>query len=280
MDKRPMLRALVHLKKRKDMKTLKAFIAIACLALGTVACHSCSGAFGTKTIKASKNYVRKDIRVDRFSKLAVAGSMDVAYTQKPGRPTVEVYTSDNIAEVLDIRVEGSTLCIGFKKNVSVSYGKLEIKVSSERLSGIAVAGSGGVEVRGGLKADDLAVSVAGSGDVDVERISCTNLSASVAGSGDVKLPDVAARRTKVSVAGSGDVEIKGIADEVVYSVAGSGDISAAGFKARKVNASVTGSGDIKCHATDSLKVRIAGSGDVGYKGNPVLDLPKKGVHRL
>lgn len=60
------------------MKALTTFIAIALLAFSTTACsqqHTYrSGGFGSKTVKASKNYVTKDIKVDNFTKLSVAGS--------------------------------------------------------------------------------------------------------------------------------------------------------------------------------------------------------------
>ena len=69
------------------MKALTTFIAIALLAFSTTACsqqHTYrSGGFGSKTVKASKNYVTKDIKVDNFTKLSVAGSPDVTYTQNP-----------------------------------------------------------------------------------------------------------------------------------------------------------------------------------------------------
>lgn len=225
------------------MKALTTFIAIALLAFSTTACsqqHTYrSGGFGSKTVKASKNYVTKDIKVDNFTKLSVAGSPDVTYTQKSGKPTVEVYTSDNIVDLLDIRVKDNTLYIGFKKNVSVSYNKLEVRVSAEKLNGIAVAGSG-----------------------------------------DMKLNNVTANFTRASVAGSGTAILSGSTQEAEYSVAGSGDLLASDFVAKKASASVAGSGDIKCHATDFLKVRTSGSGSVGYKGNPELDYPKKGLYKL
>ena len=67
------------------MKALTTFIAIALLAFSTTACsqqHTYrSGGFGSKTVKASKNYVTKDIKVDNFTTLSVAGSPDVTYTQ-------------------------------------------------------------------------------------------------------------------------------------------------------------------------------------------------------
>ena len=278
------------------MKALTTFIAIALLAFSTTACsqqHTYrSGGFGSKTVKASKNYVTKDIKVDNFTKLSVAGSPDVTYTQKSGKPTVEVYTSDNIVDLLDIHVKDNTLYIGFKKNVSVSYNKLEVRVSAEKLNGIAVAGSGDVELKNGLKTDsgdisgnsisctDLDISIAGSGDINSSDITCNDLQVSVAGSGDMKLNNVTANFTRASVAGSGTAILSGSTQEAEYSVAGSGDLLASDFVAKKASASVAGSGDIKCHATDFLKVRTSGSGSVGYKGNPELDYPKKGLYKL
>lgn len=286
------------------MKNLTTFLTIAILAFSTTACSQqhtySSGKFGSKTIKASKNYVTKNMKVENFTKLSVAGSPDVIYTQKPGRPSVEIYTSDNIVDLLNIRVEGNTLIVGFKKNVSVSYDKLEVRVSAEKLNGIAVAGSGDVELANGLKTDELKISVAGSGDIEGNDISCTDLSVSVAGSGDINSSTITCNNLKVSVAGSGDmklsnvtatsatasvagsgtVRLSGSTEEAEYSVAGSGDLFASDFQAKKVSASVTGSGDIKCHATDFLKVRTSGSGSVGYKGNPELDYPKKGLYKL
>ena len=280
------------------MKALTTFIAIALLAFSTTACsqqHTYrSGGFGSKTVKASKNYVTKDIKVDNFTKLSVAGSPDVTYTQKSGKPTVEVYTSDNIVDLLDIHVKDNTLYIGFKKNVSVSYNKLEVRVSAEKLNGIAVAGSGDVELKNGLKTDNLKIAVTGSGDISGNSISCTDLDISIAGSGDINSSDITCNDLQVSVAGSGDMKLNnvtanftrasvagsGSTQEAEYSVAGSGDLLASDFVAKKASASVAGSGDIKCHATDFLKVRTSGSGSVGYKGNPELDYPKKGLYKL
>ena len=265
------------------MKALTTFIAIALLAFSTTACsqqHTYrSGGFGSKTVKASKNYVTKDIKVDNFTKLSVAGSPDVTYTQKSGKPTVEVYTSDNIVDLLDIHVKDNTLYIGFKKNVSVSYNKLEVRVSAEKLNGIAVAGSGDISGNS-ISCTDLDISIAGSGDINSSDITCNDLQVSVAGSGDMKLNNVTANFTKASVAGSGTAILSGSTQEAEYSVAGSGDLFASDFVAKKASASVAGSGDIKCHATDFLKVRTSGSGSVGYKGNPELDYPKKGLYKL
>lgn len=251
---------------------------------------------GGKEVKASKNYVTKQIKVSDFDQIAVSGSLDVTYTQQSGKPKVEIYTSDNIVDLLDIYVKNGKLNLGFKKNVKVSYNKLEIRVTSEDLNAVNVAGSGDFKFTNGLKTDQLKMNVAGSGDITASNIQCSqgftanvagsgdieckqlkaaDMDISVAGSGDLKIENALVTSANASVAGSGTVKISGNADKANYSVAGSGDLYANDFKVQNISASVAGSGDIKCHAVEHLKARVSGSGTIGYKGDPELDYPEK-----
>lgn len=292
-----------NIKKQSIMKNLATLITCASLAIATCGCaqnHTYSSGFGRNKVKASNNYVTKEIKVEDFTGLRVTGSPDVSYTQRSGKPRVEVYTSDNIVELLDIYVKDNTLYAGFKKNINVSYNKLEIRVFSEKLNEISVSGSGDVVLKNGLKTDglqisiagsgdiqgndiactELGISIAGSGDVKHSNIQCTGLQVSIAGSGDLKLDNVTCQNAEASVAGSGTVVLSGSTQEATYKISGSGDLFASDFQAKRVSASVSGSGDIKCHASDFLKVRTSGSGSVGYKGDPELDYPKKGLYKL
>lgn len=236
---------------------------------------------GGKEVKASKNYVTKQIKVSDFDQIAVSGSLDVTYTQQSGKPKVEIYTSDNIVDLLDIYVKNGKLNLGFKKNVKVSYNKLEIRVTSEDLNAVNVAGSGDFKFTNGLKTDQLKMNVAGSGDIECKQLKAADIDISVAGSGDLKIENALVTSVNASVAGSGTVKISGSADKANYSVAGSGDLYANDFKVQNISASVAGSGDIKCHAVEHLKARVSGSGTIGYKGNPELDYPeKKKVYKL
>lgn len=282
-----------------------AFILMALvLTVGTQACsYSGNYGFGSgKRVIGSNNYVTKEIRIDNFKHISVSGSADVTYTQKSGRPKVEVYTSDNIVELLNIYVEDNTLRIGFKKGYNISYKKLEVRVTSPTLNGISIAGSADIDLVNGVKTDDFKlniagsadinsphtidctnscdISIAGSGDIDANTLRCNQLNVTVAGSGDMTIKDAQVTNAKASVAGSGTVTIAGTVDTAEYSVAGSGDLNVSNFRARSVSARVTGSGDIRCHATEFLKARTAGSGSIGYKGDPQLDLEKKGVYKL
>lgn len=305
MDKRRMF----YFKLTTDMKKLTT---LATLFLLVFSISSCAQSYrhrfstgnswlGGKEVKASKNYVTKEIKVKDFDRIQVEGSLDVTYKQQTGKPEVEIYTSDNIVDLLDIYVKGGTLYLNFKKNVSVAYNKLEIRVCSNRLGYASVTGSGSLDLANALNTDNLELKVTGSGDITGGDISCTEgFTASVTGSGDFKCKQLTTRMLNVGVTGSGDLnvenasatsvvanvagsgtlKIKGKAEEAEYSVAGSGDLLASDFEVQRVSAAVAGSGDIKCHAVKFLKARTNGSGDIGYKGNPELDYPKKGLYKL
>lgn len=162
---------------------------------------------GGKEVKASKNYVTKQIKVNDFDQIAVGGSLDVTYTQQAGKPKVEIYTSDNIVDLLDIYVKDGKLNLGFKKNVKVAYNKLEIRVTSEDLNAVSVAGSGDFDFTNGLKTDQLKMNVAGSGDLYADGFKVQHVTASVAGSGDIKCHAVEYLKARVS--GSGSIGYKG-----------------------------------------------------------------------
>lgn len=285
----------------KALTTTFAILAF-CTTLFAQSCTTQGGNLGGKTIKASKNYVTKELRVDDFNSIKLTGSPNVIYTQKVGRPQVEVYTSDNIVDLLDIHVERGTLYVGFRKNVSVSYQKLEVRISSERLNQIALSGSGDIRFANGLHTEDMQISLAGSGDIQTDNLECSGklkislagsgdinarnltcrtLEASVVGSGDMTLKSLTSQETEASVTGSGDLTLSGKTGEASYRVAGSGDLHASALEAQQVKASVSGSGDIRCHATQALKATVSGSGEIGYKGNPQqVEKSKKGVYRL
>lgn len=291
------------------MKKLTTFATLFLLVFTMSACaqsykhrfNTGSGWLNGKEVKASKNYVTKEIKVKDFDRIQVGGSLDVTYKQQPGKPEVEIYTSDNIVDLLDVYVKGGTLYLNFKKNVSVAYNKLEIRVNSSRLSYVGVTGSGSLDLADELKADNLEMKVTGSGDITGGSIRCAQgftasvtgsgdfkckqlttqmLNATVTGSGDLNVENASATSVVANVTGSGTLKIKGAAQEAEYKVAGSGDLLASDFEVQRVSASVAGSGDIKCHAVKFLKARTSGSGDIGYKGNPELDYPKKGLYKL
>ncbi len=91
---------------------------------------------------------------------------------------------------------------------------------------------------------------------------------SINGSGDVTLKDYNQPSLAVSIAGSGDVDGRGATEALTVDIAGSGDVDLRFLPARKATLTIAGSGDINADASDEAVIRVSGSGDVSLQRSP------------
>lgn len=108
--------------------------------------------------------------------------------------------------------------------------------------------------------NDLRIDQAGSGRVRAG--SAGTMTIRIAGSGDVAANEIADGLT-VAIAGAGDVSTARVSGPIKLEVAGDGDISLGGGHATEMTVKIAGSGDVDYRGeADSLDASIAGSGDV------------------
>ena len=202
--------------------------------------------FGKK-VRGNGDMVNKTRNVGEYDKISVGGSFDVKlFEGKEGK--IDIRIDENLLDYLITEVEGGKLKIKWKKGVNI-YSKSRILVT--------------VPFK-----DIEAVGLAGSGDVYSEDvIKSASFKAALSGSGDLKLK-VDTGFLKTGISGSGDVALSGNATTVDGAISGSGDIHAYDLITREADLSIAGSGGIKISVSDKLKARIAGSGNIYYKGNP------------
>jgi len=212
-----------------------------------------------KHVVGSKNYISQEVKADHFNEIKLLGSANISYHQDT-RSHVEIHGSDNIIPLVETYVDGNTLMIKFKKNVSIWKGKLEIKVFAPELNKL---------------------SINGSGNIQGEGLNCRRMAVSINGSGDVRLQQIESQECQAGISGSGNINLKGKAIQAKYAIAGSGNIQAADLEAENTDASISGSGNISCYASQKLVARVKGSGDIAYKGNPQeVDAPRKNIRQI
>ena len=127
-------------------------------------------------IVASGKYITKNVKVSGLDRIQLKGSPPIAYTQSSGGTKVQVTGSDNLVDLIECRVEGSTLIVNMKPHTNISYGKagrLKVLVSSPSLRSAFLQGSGDIYL-GNLKAEELEVSLAGSGDIVAGDVTCNS----------------------------------------------------------------------------------------------------------
>ena len=206
--------------------------------------------WGGKKIKGNGKVVTIERSVGEYESISSAGWFDVILVDgQEGKITLK--GEENLLEYIETEVKNGKLTIKTEKGVNLKSsnwkGGIEITIPIEEVSAVSLAGSGDVISRTTIKSDTFKASLAGSGDVTLS---------------------VEAGDFEASLSGSGDMKFDGSAETFKVSVAGSGDIDAFDMNADYVEATVAGSADLNVTAKKEIKARVAGSGDITYKGNP------------
>jgi hypothetical protein len=233
---------------------MKAIILVSSLALA--ACNMAADAQGTA---GGGERGQRSFNLAGFDRVALAGPHDVIVTVGPAH-SVRAEGDRDTLDKLDIRVEGGGLKIGMKKG-NWSFGwskdrpKTTIYVSLPAIRGAAIAGSG---------------------DMQIDRVEAERFSGSIAGSGDLRVAAMRAGQADFEIAGSGNISAAGSAGRAAVEIAGSGDVDLAALEARTASIEIVGSGDVRAKAMETANVSIMGSGDVTMSGTARCTVEKRG----
>ena len=201
-------------------------------------------------VNGNGKMIQKTRNAGDFDKLGVAGSFDVTLA-KGDEGKIELSVEENLEPYLETKVKDGKLTIGWKKGTNIKTSKkTTVKVYFQTIEGVALAGSGDVIGEDVISGDKLSVAIAGSGDINLK----------------LKTGEL-----KSAISGSGDMVFTGSADSFEGAIAGSGDVKAEGLKVQKAELKISGSGSFSTHVEQELVARVAGSGDIRYKGNPEVE---------
>lgn len=192
-----------------------------------------------------------------FDKVALRGPDRVIVKVGPAM-SVSAVGDTAILDRLEIEVVDGTLRVGRKESQGIGWrkgGEATVTVTLPALT---------------------AASVAGSGDMDVDRAQAASFDASIAGSGNLRIASLTADSASINVAGSGDARIAGQAQSVDVAIAGSGDVDLAGLKSERAGIAIAGSGNVRAGVTGEAEVSILGSGNVEISGGAKCTVSKLG----
>jgi len=224
------------------------------IAIVIVSVTSCR--FGGKKIVGNGTLQTRTYSIADFTEVHLAGNMDVYLTQG-STYSVRVEADENLFDYLEVEKDGNELEIGARHGYNLRpKAGIKVYVSAPTFEAAELAGSGKIVSQTKItNVKSIRISVAGSGDVDME----------------VDAPEV-----KAGVAGSGNVVLKGATKEFSVDIAGSGDVKAFNLMSEVSKIDIAGSGNVEVSASRELDVDVAGSGDVFYKGNPSVKHNKMG----
>ena len=163
---------------------------------------------------------------------------------------LRVDAQQNILEILETKVSGDELKIGYGMNCVSNARDITIHLSMPELRGVEVSGSGRV--------------------ICARRFKTTSLDLDVSGSGKIMM-EVMATDIKSDVSGSGNIDVAGKAKTIDIDISGSGGVYAYNLRTTSVKVNINGSGNAKVYPLSSLFARVSGSGSIYYKGEPEIE---------
>ncbi|MBC2776413.1 GIN domain-containing protein [Parasphingopyxis marina] len=228
------------------MRTIMGMIGLVALA----ACNSGSSEAAEISVTQADGEgatVTGDVALEGFDQVALRGPDNVDITIGDTF-SVRAEGPPEVIELLEFELHGDRLEIGRKNerwSASAPNGRATIHITMPMIRG---------------------ASVAGSGDMTIDRAEAEEFEASVAGSGNIALGELRATSVEFDIAGSGDIRAAGSASDVEIGIAGSGNVRAGDLRAERLDISVAGSGDVDGYATERVEGNFIGSGDATIRG--------------
>lgn len=177
------------------------------------------------------------------------------YVTQDGTNTLEIEAYENLFEIIETSVSNGILNIKTTRRIDTSFPNgflkkpINIYVSMDKITELAMAGSGKLIGRTEIKSDTLRLVNSGSGKIDL---------------------NVKATQLSTTLSGSGAINLKGTATGHDLKLSGSGRISAYNLTTEKTTALISGSGSANVNASKELSSKVSGSGSIRYKGNPKI----------
>lgn len=210
------------------------------------------------TTTALAQVTKKTLELPEFKSIYNNSSYTV-YLKQTNKQEVNVEALTEIYELTKFEVVDGVLMINVDRkpenpNKSV-WAKIDdiklnatqkVYISVKNLAELQVNGSGKIVSENSLAAGSLALSIGGSGSMDL---------------------DIKGDQLKVEVSGSGKMALRGYATACDALLSGSGNLTAFDCPLETAKVKVSGSGSAELNVTNTLDAFVAGSGSIKHKGN-------------
>ena len=188
----------------------------------------------------SGNVIAESRPVAGFNRVRLRGSGNLLLEQT-GVESLTIEAEDNILPLLRSDVENGELILGLKPGTGiVTHKPIVFKLTVKELGGIEASGSGSIDVKG-LSTDRFSLDGSGSSEVGVEG-RADEVDVSISGSGDYNGESLTSRRARVTVSGSADVVVNAT-EALDVQISGSGNVLYVGNPS--VTERVSGSGSVE-----------------------------------
>ena len=249
---------------------LLLFPVLSCMGLFTTSCHSVAARWEKLSGPEERNYP-----LGGFHRVELSVPVDVKIRQSKSFSVRGTSKYKGVLDLIDLSVRDSTLYLTWKKETGPWQGSnfpdVDFYVSVPYLRGVALRGSGDIDLKDAFTGTDFTAYLHGSGDIEMDNMTLTgDIEMELEGSGDISFKYVRAAAAKIALRGSGEVSGKKLecTDELQATLQGSGTVEIHDNRARSLHYTLQGSGDFKLSditAKEDALMEVVGSGDLIVK---------------
>ncbi|MEI6089012.1 MAG: head GIN domain-containing protein [bacterium] len=247
------------------MKKYVYILAIALISLSITACMDID--------YVSADYDKGNGDIETFNISAVDFStIDVrcsgkVFIEKGDVEKVEVKIDRNLYSNLDIYVKDGELVVDLNNATPTVF---EVYITTPNIYKLQSFGSADISMNGKFEiADNFVLDMDGSGDVYIKDIIVKGINVYLYGSGDLKMYGYC-ENADLELDGSGNCEFLGKADTADIEVFGSGDLDMRNIENKSAIANLDGSGDLRIQTSNTLNLKINGSGNAYLYNHPEI----------
>ena len=193
----------------------------------------------SEATNGSGNVASEPRAVSDFDEVELSGVGNLSIRQT-GTESMTVKAEEDVLPKIRTEVVDGRLVIGPEPNANIETTEpINYELTVENLHALEASGSGGI---------------------DAQNVSTSDLA--------------------VTISGTADVETSGRAESQEVNVSGSGAYEAQDLQSRRVQIVVEGAGSAVVNASEELDAKVGGTGSVEYVGDPTVNQDVSGVGRV
>jgi hypothetical protein len=237
----------------------------------------------------------KSQTIPPFTAVSAENFVDVEVAVGTASDEAVLTCGENLFEHIVVENDGDTLVVRSEGIVNANVNECKMVVSTDKLVAVSLSGSGNVDVDGpvtdgdtlsidgsgnltldDIVGEDVEVTVSASGNLAATGVRVTRLIVSDSASGNIDLDAIDAMAVDLRIDGSGDVTLAGEADQLDAQLSASGSLEAVDMPVTDATVEIDGSGDADILATGSVTGSLDASGDLTVHGGGSVSVSENG----
>ena len=226
-----------------NKKLIIIFISLA-LAFTTMACSVC---FFSLPAWGSGRLKKETRSISEFSSVQVSGGIQLYFTQ--GKELkLEIEAEDNMLDLIETRVRGKELHIGYKwGSMAFPTKPVIVNLTTDTLESIGLSGGSTFECDS-LTSSELRIDISGGGDSSLQKVKVDSL--------------------ELNLSGGSTTDISGKTEDLDINLSGGSGVKAKDLESASAKVKISGGGKATIWVEKTLDANLSGGSNLYYYGSP------------